>query len=428
MKRPVLLFSALALALGAQAQTYYGNGYTIVESGEVNDRLSGLDAMVFKTIDAYSVQEGLEQLLQGSGWALAGADNADPQIWRLYRQPWPDNKRSINPMPLARALSWVAGDGWSLVVDPVNRLVSFEVNVRYAERPAPVAATVANTPADNAPLTASGTTRVSPSPYDPYASSVSYAASPSYTASHTATSAAYGGSFPNDSYVASPQAVLLPPPAGDYHDSTFNTPPPRKSVREASALRPATTRLADLKTVSPGTDAEKSGKATAGKKARKSATGTTPALLPVSTGEKTATRSKTVAPANASEHTAIPVSGKKIAATATGKKTTSTADAGRKTATTPATEKTATAATTTDQKATTTTPTGKTATTPAATASKAAPAAATDTKAAAKPATEAKAANPDKPPSATPTQATTSSTPPAPAAHTPNATSGENHP
>ena len=399
MKRPVLLFSALALALGAQAQTYYGNGYTIVESGEVNDRLSGLDAMVFKTSDAYSVQEGLEQLLQGSGWALAGADNADPQIWRLYRQPWPDNKRSINPMPLARALSWVAGDGWSLVVDPVNRLVSFEVNVRYAERPAPVAATVANTPADNAPLTASGTTRVSPSPYDPYASSVSYAASPSYTASHTATSAAYGGSFPNDSYVASPQAVLLPPPAGDYHDSTFNTPPPRKSVREASALRPATTRLADLKTVSPGTDAEKSGKATAGKKARKSATGTTPALLPVSTGEKTASRSKTATPATATEN-----------------KTVTTADAARKTATTPATEKATTA-------------TRKTATAPAATESKAAaPAAATDTKATAKPATEAKAANPDKPPSATPTQATTSSTPPAPAAHTPNATSGENHP
>ena len=394
MKRPVLLFSALALALGAQAQTYYGNGYTIVESGEVNDRLSGLDAMVFKTIDAYSVQEGLEQLLQGSGWALAGADNADPQIWRLYRQPWPDNKRSINPMPLARALSWVAGDGWSLVVDPVNRLVSFEVNVRYAERPAPVAATVANTPADNAPLTASGTTRVSPSPYDPYASSVSYAASPSYTASHTATPAAYGGSFPNDSYVASPQAVLLPPPAGDYHDSTFNTPPPRKSVREASALRPATTRLADLKTVSPGTDTEKSGKATAGKKARKSATGTTPALLPVSTGEKTASRSKTATPATATARTAASTSGTKAAVTtATEKKTAPNADAARKTATTPATEKATTA-------------TRKTATAPAA--------------------TDAKAATPDKQSPAT--QATTSATPPAPAAHTPNATSGENHP
>lgn len=392
MTRPVLLFSALALALGAQAQTYYGNGYTIVEQGTVDDRLSGLDAMVFKTIDAYSVQEGLEQLLQGSGWALAGADNADPQIWRLYRQPWPDNKRSINPMPLSQALSWVAGDGWSLVVDPVNRLVSFEINVRYAARPAPTAATVANAPADGASLTAGGTTRVSPSPYDPYATSVSYADSPSFSASHS--TAGYGGSFSDGSYVASPHAVLLPPPAGDDDNDTLTAPPPRKSVREVTALRPATTRLADLKTVSPGAGMEKSGK-TATKKARKAAAGDTPALLPVSTGEKTATRSnKTAAPATATARSAASASGKKATATtATENKTVTTADAGRKTATTPATEKATTA-------------TRKTATAPAA--------------------TDAKAATPDKQSPAT--QATTSATPPAPAAHTPNTTSGESHP
>ena len=389
MTRPVLLFSALALALGAQAQTYYGNGYTIVEQGTVDDRLSGLDAMVFKTIDAYSVQEGLEQLLQGSGWALAGADNADPQIWRLYRQPWPDNKRSINPMPLSQALSWVAGDGWSLVVDPVNRLVSFEINVRYAARPTPTAATVANAPADSAPLTVTGTTRVSPAPYDPYGASVSYADSPSYTASHS--TAGYGGSFQDSNYVASPHALLLPPPAGDDYNDTLTAPPPRKSVREVTALRPATTRLADLKTVSPGAGAEKSGK-TATKKARKAATGDTPAWLPVSTGEKTVTRSKTAVPATA--RTAASASGTKATATtATENKTVTTADAGRKMATTPATEKATTA-------------TRKTATAPAA--------------------TDAKAATPDKQSPAT--QATTSATPPAPAAHTPNTTSGESHP
>lgn len=424
MTRPVLLFSALALALGAQAQTYYGNGYTIVEQGTVDDRLSGLDAMVFKTIDAYSVQEGLEQLLQGSGWALAGADNADPQIWRLYRQPWPDNKRSINPMPLSQALAWVAGDGWSLVVDPVNRLVSFEVNARYTARPAPTAATVANAPADGAPLTAGGTTRVSPSPYDPYATSVSYADSPSFSASHS--TAGYGGSFSDGSYVASPHALLLPPPAGDDYNDTLTAPPPRKSVREVTALRPATTRLADLKTVSPGAGAEKSGK-TATKKARKAATGDTPAWLPVSTDGKTATRSKTAAPAAATARSAVSASGKKAAATAaTENKTAPNADAGRKAAKAPATEKAA-SATRKAAKTATAPATGGAAESPTATESKAAPAAATDTKAAATPATDAKAAT-QKPPSTTPPQATTSSTPPAPAAHTPNTTSGENHP
>lgn len=115
----------------AGAQTYYGNGYTIVEGTDSGQLASDLDSKVFKSINAYSVEDGLRQLLAGSGWELAQPMHADPQIWRLYRQPWPDNKRTISPMPLGEALSWVAGDGWTLVVDPVNRLVSFEVAPRY---------------------------------------------------------------------------------------------------------------------------------------------------------------------------------------------------------------------------------------------------------------------------------------------------------
>lgn len=132
---PVIL---TAVGMSAQAQTYYGNGYTIVEGGLSTG--DDLDAKVFKTISAYNVEEGLHQLLQGSGWTLAGYASADPGIWRLYQQPYPDNKRTISPMGLADALQWIAGDGWELVVDRVNRLISFEVSVRYAPVPVPVAA------------------------------------------------------------------------------------------------------------------------------------------------------------------------------------------------------------------------------------------------------------------------------------------------
>ena len=307
MKRLLFLPAlAPALGMGVLAQTYYGNGYTIVEPEAVDDRLSGLDAMVFKTVDAYSVQEGLEQLLQGSGWALAGADNADPQIWRLYRQPWPDNKRTLNPMPLARALEWVAGDGWALVVDPVNRLVSFEVNARYAARPTPAAAMVANAPADAALPPATGYTRVSPT--NPYTATVSYADSPSYAASH-------GGSFHDSGYTASANAVMVSPP--DYHDG-YN-PPPRQTARDAKPLRPAATNIAELKTVSAG-----AGKTppVSGKNRRKTAD--SPALLPVAAGEKatprTTTRAQNAGTATATNSTATTATGKKAAA-ATGKKT-----------------------------------------------------------------------------------------------------------
>ena len=301
MKRLLFLPAlAPALGMGVLAQTYYGNGYTIVEPEAVDDRLSGLDAMVFKTVDAYSVQEGLEQLLQGSGWALAGADNADPQIWRLYRQPWPDNKRTLNPMPLARALEWVAGDGWSLVVDPVNRLVSFEVNARYAARPTPAAATVANAPADAALPPATGYTRVSPT--NPYTATVSYADSPSYAASH-------GGSFHDSSYTASANALMVSPP--DYHDG-YN-PPPHQTARDAKPLRPAATHLADLKTVSAGAGTGKAPSAS-GKNRRKAAAADTPALLPV---EKTTARTTSRTQQSAGAVTAT----NPVATTATGKKT-----------------------------------------------------------------------------------------------------------
>ena len=297
MKRLLFLPAlAPALGMGVLAQTYYGNGYTIIEPEAVDDRLSGLDAMVFKTVDAYSVQEGLEQLLQGSGWALAGADNADPQIWRLYRQPWSDNKRTLNPMPLARALEWVAGDGWALVVDPVNRLVSFEVNARYAARPTPAAAMVANAPADAALPPATGYTRVSPT--NPYTATVSYADSPSYAASH-------GGSFHDSSYTASANALMVSPP--DYHDG-YN-PPPRQTAHDAKPLRPAAPPIAALKTVSAG-----AGKTppVSGKNRRKTAD--SPALLPV---EKTTARTTSRTQQSAGAVTAT----NPVATTATGKKT-----------------------------------------------------------------------------------------------------------
>ena len=309
MKRLLFLPALVpALGMGVLAQTYYGNGYTIIEQGTVDDRLSGLDAMVFKSIDAYSVQEGLEQLLQGSGWALAGADNADPQIWRLYRQPWPDNKRTLNPMPLARALEWVAGDGWSLVVDPVNRLVSFEVNSRYAARPTPAAATVANAPADAALPPATGYTRVSPT--NPYTATVSYADSPSYAASH-------GGSFHDSSYTASANAVMVSPP--DYHDG--HNPPPRQPARDAKPLRPAATPIAALKTVSAGAGTGKAPSAS-GKNRRKAAAADTPALLPVekTTARTTSRTQQNAGTATATNSTATTATGKKAAA-ATGKKT-----------------------------------------------------------------------------------------------------------
>ncbi len=113
----------------AQAD-YYGKGYTIV-SGSHAKAGSDLNVTVYKSIKAKTVKAGLIELLNGSGWQLANYVNADPDIKRLYKQKYPEFKRTLNPIKLSDALQYIAGDAWDLVVDPVNKLISFQLSANY---------------------------------------------------------------------------------------------------------------------------------------------------------------------------------------------------------------------------------------------------------------------------------------------------------
>lgn len=127
-------FSVLSGAALAQSD-YYGNGYTIIAAA--NDD-SDLDAVVYRVLPQGTVQNALYALLEGTGYRLAETYAADPRIFRLYNQPMADHKKRIGPMSLDKALTWIAGDAWALVVDPINRLVSFEVKdqyITYVNRP-----------------------------------------------------------------------------------------------------------------------------------------------------------------------------------------------------------------------------------------------------------------------------------------------------
>lgn len=136
IRRYWMLTAALA-ACSAAAETvprgeYYGSGYTIISQAHAGDDLL---ATVYRQLTPGTVGQALPQLLDGTGWRLADRYAADDRIYRLYDQPLPEHKLRIGPMPLDQALTWIAGDGWALVVDPVNRLVSFEVEARYDARP-----------------------------------------------------------------------------------------------------------------------------------------------------------------------------------------------------------------------------------------------------------------------------------------------------
>lgn len=90
-----------------------------------------LDQTVYLRIRGRSVLEGLREILKGTGYRLTDPAAADPEIGRLYQQPYPENQRVIGPRALGAVLERLAGPAWVLVEDPVNRLISFEVRPEY---------------------------------------------------------------------------------------------------------------------------------------------------------------------------------------------------------------------------------------------------------------------------------------------------------
>lgn len=109
------------------ASPLYQGYAVIIEAPQAID----LDQTVYKTIKGRTVLEGLLGILQGSGYQLAAERAADPEIHRLYGQPYPESQRTVGPQALKAVLERLAGPAWLLVVDPVNRLVSFEVRATF---------------------------------------------------------------------------------------------------------------------------------------------------------------------------------------------------------------------------------------------------------------------------------------------------------
>lgn len=232
IRRHWMLASAfIALSVHADSLSrgeYYGSGYTIISQAQGND---DLQATVYRQLTPGTVGQALPQLLDGSGWRLADSYAADDRIYRLYNQPLPEHKQRIGPMPLDQALTWIAGEGWALVVDPVNRLVSFEVEARYDNRPPAVAARPRTAVSDTAPV----------------ATQVYADLTPQGTFPVVQPAASYATSAPAERATppANPWQAALPPDvvATRPADTPRNTRSNRKSPRKA--LRPAVATAGD---------------------------------------------------------------------------------------------------------------------------------------------------------------------------------------
>ncbi|MBT6702643.1 MAG: hypothetical protein HOB14_13370, partial [Gammaproteobacteria bacterium] len=74
-----------------------------------------------------TVGSALDIMLINSGFRLADPSAVDPNLSILLNSPLPNIHRSLGPLSLRSALKTLSGSSWDLIIDPVHRLISFEL-------------------------------------------------------------------------------------------------------------------------------------------------------------------------------------------------------------------------------------------------------------------------------------------------------------
>ncbi|MBT3724662.1 MAG: pili assembly chaperone [Gammaproteobacteria bacterium] len=74
-----------------------------------------------------TVGSALDIMLINSGFRLADPSAVDPNLSILLNSPLPNIHRSLGPVSLRTALKTLSGSSWDLIIDPVHRLISFEL-------------------------------------------------------------------------------------------------------------------------------------------------------------------------------------------------------------------------------------------------------------------------------------------------------------
>lgn len=107
--------------------------YTTISPVPTREQSDPLSVVIQVSFDPQiaTVGESLTHLLIRSGYRLANQTSSDPYLSILLSRPLPQVHRHLGPIRLDAALTTLAGPAWDLVVDPVNRLISYELLDRY---------------------------------------------------------------------------------------------------------------------------------------------------------------------------------------------------------------------------------------------------------------------------------------------------------
>jgi type IV pili sensor histidine kinase/response regulator len=122
------MMGALLASLEASAVELTVARYSSVERVPSLAQQDPLAAPVVAVVPASVTRIGdaVATLLEPSGYRLSSPLGADPERAALLNLPLPEAHRVLGPLPLRTALKILAGPTFTLIEDPVHRLISFE--------------------------------------------------------------------------------------------------------------------------------------------------------------------------------------------------------------------------------------------------------------------------------------------------------------
>ena len=132
MKRLIYIAAALSMPLYSLAATPPSeriDRYTVLSNAASPEQLMPLNAVTSQRLRG-TVDDGILQLLAGTGYQLFRR-NAPESIGALLAKPIATTALRFRRVRIIEGIHAVAGPAVDVLVDPVNRLVSFEVKPDY---------------------------------------------------------------------------------------------------------------------------------------------------------------------------------------------------------------------------------------------------------------------------------------------------------
>ena len=75
-----------------------------------------------------TLRAAVQHLLAGTGYALSDVLYWDVEVFGLFDRPLPEVQRTLGPITVLVALKTLAGPAFRVVIDPVHRLIGFELD------------------------------------------------------------------------------------------------------------------------------------------------------------------------------------------------------------------------------------------------------------------------------------------------------------